>query len=240
MHKTVTESLSFVKEFLPLAAGVRDIDIVICPPFTALLALSMVFENSPIKLGAQDVFWANQGAYTGEISPLMLQDLGCQYVIIGHSERRHIIEENDLIINRKISAAKQTNLTPIFCVGETLPEREKGLAREIVQQQLEKGLQDLTAGELVVAYEPVWAIGTGINASPADAREMTGFIREQLAILYDRTWAEGVRILYGGSVKPDNIAQFMNEPDIDGALVGGASLKAADFARIVRLNDNGS
>jgi triosephosphate isomerase len=238
MYKTVGEALDFIKEFLPLVAGVDEVDIAVCPPFTALSALSLGLKGSPLKLGAQDVFWESQGAYTGEISPAMLLDLGCQYVIIGHSERRHIMGESDLIINRKLKAVGLAGLTPIFCVGETLQERKQGLAREVVQQQLEKGLQDIPVRELVVAYEPVWAIGSGINASPADAREMTGFIREYLAILYDKTWAEGVLILYGGSVKPENIAQFMAEKDVDGALVGGSSLNAVDFAGIVRLNGN--
>ncbi len=236
MYKTVDEALDFVKDFLPLAAGVDEVDIAVCPPFTSLPALSLGFKGSTLKLGAQDVFWESQGAYTGEISPAMLLDLDCRYVIIGHSERRHVMGESDLIINRKLKAVGLAGLTPIFCVGETLQEREQGLAREVVIRQLEKGLQDIPARKLVVAYEPVWAIGTGVNASPADAREMTGFIRDYLAILYDKTWAEDVLILYGGSVKPDNIAQFMNEKDVDGALVGGASLNAVDFARIVRFN----
>ncbi len=238
MYKTVGETLEFIKEFLPLVAGVKDVDIAICPPFTALLGLSMCFKGSPIKLGAQNVFWESQGAYTGEISSLMLLDLGCHYVIVGHSERRHIMGESDLIINRKLKAVSQAGMTPIFCVGETLAEREAGSAQAVVRRQLELGLQAIPAQELVIAYEPVWAIGTGKNASPADARDMIGFIREYLAILYDKAWAKDVKILYGGSVKPENIAQFMAEPDVDGALVGGASLNAADFARIVRLNKN--
>lgn len=238
MYKTVGETLEFIKDFLPLVMGVKDVDIAICPPFTSLLGLSICFKGSPIKLGAQDVFWESQGAYTGEISTIMLLDLGCHYVIVGHSERRHIMAESDQTINRKLKAVSLAGMTPIFCVGETLAEREQGLAREVVRRQLEQGLQDIPAQELVIAYEPVWAIGTGKNASPADARDMTGFIREYLAILYDKTWAKDIKILYGGSVKPDNIAGFMAEPDVDGALVGGASLSAADFAQIVRFNRN--
>jgi triosephosphate isomerase len=238
MYKTVGEALDFVKEFLPMVAGVEEIDIAVCPPFTALPALCMEFKSSTLKLGAQNVCWEDQGAYTGEISPAMLLDLDCQYVIIGHSERRNIMGESDQLINRKLKAVSLTGLTPIFCVGETLQEREQGRAREVVLQQLEEGLLEIPAGKLIVAYEPVWAIGTGVNASPADAREMTGFIREFLAILYDKTWAETVLILYGGSVKPDNIGHFMAEKDVDGALVGGASLNAVDFARIVRFNAN--
>lgn len=236
MYKTVNEAEDFVREFLPRIAGEGNIEIVLCPPFTCLSAMSRSIKGSRVWLGAQDVFWADQGAYTGEISPAMLMDLECKYVIIGHSERRQVIGETDAIINRKLSAACEAGLVPIFCVGETLQERQQNLARHVVQQQLEQGLLNVSPQELVVAYEPVWAIGTGINASSSDAREMAGFIREQLAIIKDRKWAEAVPILYGGSVKPENIAQFMAEPDIDGALVGGASLDAADFARIVRLN----
>lgn len=236
MYKTVSEAENFVNKFLPLINGIEDVDIVVCPPFTCLPAMSRILKDNLVKLGAQDVFWASQGAYTGEIAPAMLMDLDCRYVIIGHSERRQIIGESNALINLKLKAATEAGLVPIFCVGETLQERQQNLARQVVQQQLEQGLLNVPPQELVVAYEPVWAIGTGINASSDDAREMCGFIREYLAIINDRKWAEGVRILYGGSVKPENIAQFIAEPDVDGALVGGASLNAADFARIVRLN----
>lgn len=238
MHKTVGEAEDFVNEFKPQIVGVRDVDIVICPPFTCLPALRQGLKDSRVLLGAQDVFWASQGAYTGEISPAMLLDLECRYVIIGHSERRQVIGESNTVLNRKLKAASEAGLVPIFCVGETLQERQQNNARQVVEKQLVEGLGDVSVQELVVAYEPVWAIGTGINASPADAREMAGFIREQLGIIIDKNWAEGVHILYGGSVKPDNIAQFIAEPDVDGALVGGASLKAGDFAQIVRLSVN--
>lgn len=236
MHKTVGEAEDFVNEFKPQIVGARDVDIVICPPFTCLPALRQGLKDSRVLLGAQDVFWASQGAYTGEISPAMLLDLECRYVIIGHSERRQVIGECNTVLNRKLKAASEAGLVPIFCVGETLQERQQNNARQVVEKQLVEGLGDVSVQELVVAYEPVWAIGTGINASPADAREMAGFIREQLGIIIDKNWAEGVHILYGGSVKPDNIAQFIAEPDVDGALVGGASLKAGDFAQIVRLS----
>jgi len=238
MNKTIGETEAFVREFLPLVAGVEDVDVLICPPFTALSALSLALKDSRVKIGAQDIFWESRGAFTGEISADMLLDLNCQYVIVGHSERRHIIGENDLIINRKLKAAGLAGLIPIFCVGETLQERENNLARDVVGRQLEKGLQDIPARELVVAYEPVWAIGTGVNASPEDAREMTGFIRDYMGKLYNRTWADGVPILYGGSVNPANIAAFMVQEDIDGALVGGASLIPLDFAGIVRFERN--
>ena len=239
MYKTIGEAEKFMNEFLPLVNGGAEVEIVICPPFTCLPALSQGTKDSRVKLGAQDIFWANQGAYTGEIAPAMLLDVNCCYVIIGHSERRQVMGESNAIINRKLKAASEAGLVPILCVGETLPEREQNLARQVVEMQLKQGLVDVSPQELVVAYEPVWAIGTGINASPDDAREMAGFIREYLAIIKDRTWAESVRILYGGSVKPENIAQFIAEPDVDGALVGGASLDAAAFARIVRLNTDG-
>lgn len=215
---------------------VEDTEIVICPPFTCLPLLAEELLESRVNLGAQDVFWAGQGAYTGEISPSMLLDLNCRYVIIGHSERRQVIGESNKTINLKLKAASEAGLVPIFCVGETLDQRQQNQARQVVQEQLEQGLLGILPQELVVAYEPIWAIGTGVNASPDDAREMAGFIREYLAIIKDRTWAESVRILYGGSVKPENIVQFAAQPDVDGALVGGASLVAADFTRIVRLN----
>lgn len=236
MYKTVSEARNFIQEFLALVDTVEDIDIVICPPFTCLPVLSEALRDNQIKLGAQDVFWASQGAFTGEIAPAMLLDLNCRYVIIGHSERRQVIGEDNNIINLKLKAASDAGLVPIFCVGETLPQRQQNQARQVVEEQLREGLMNISPEELVVAYEPVWAIGTGINASPEDAREMAGFIREYLAIIKDRQWAESVRILYGGSVKPENIAQFVAQPNVDGALVGGASLVVADFARIVRLN----
>ena len=188
-----------------------------------------------MQLGAQDIFWENQGAYTGEISPNMLLDLACSYVIIGHSERRQVIGESNVIINRKLRAAGIAGLTPLLCVGETLNQREKGLAREVVQGQLTKALEEtgFPTGGLVIAYEPVWAIGTGVNASSQDAQDMGSFIREQLENLLGQEKAAQIPILYGGSVNPANIAQFMACPDIDGALVGGASLKASDFAQII-------
>jgi len=238
MFKTIAEAESFVCEFVPLIAGQAEAEIAICPPFTCLPAVRQAVLGSQVQLGAQDVFWEKQGAYTGEISSTMLLDLDCHYVIIGHSERRHILGETEANINRKLKAAILAGLIPIFCVGETLDQREKELAREIVSQQLAKGLQDLIPDSLVVAYEPVWAIGTGVNATPEDAQEMIGYIRECLARMYDEDWAGKVRILYGGSVKPGNIASFLGQPDIDGALVGGASLVARDFASIVRFGED--
>lgn len=238
MHKTIGEAEDFVREFLPYIVEVGEVDIVLCPPFTSLSVLQQALKGSQVKLGGQDVFWEKQGAYTGEISPTMLKDLDCRYVIIGHSERRQLMGESNLHINRKLKAATEAGLIPILCVGETLPQRQKNQAQAVVRQQLEEGLLDIPAADLVIAYEPIWAIGTGINASPADAQEMNAFIRELMKNIYGEQEAERIKILYGGSVKPDNITQFTAEADVDGALVGGASLNAADLARIVRLNLN--
>lgn len=230
----------FAEEFLPLAAGLNQIDIVVCPPFTCLASLKQAFSVSRVALGGQNLFWAEKGAYTGEISTAMLVDLGCEYVIVGHSERRQILGESDGNINRKVKAALDGGLIPILCVGETLQERENNLAREIVKEQLTRDLQNIKLPEptLVVAYEPVWAIGTGVNASSDDAQEMISFIRGCLEKLYDKELAQQVRILYGGSVNEDNTSRFFAEADIDGALVGGASLQAASFAAIVRRAAN--
>ncbi len=239
MNKQIAEAQAFAEDFLPRVQGVKDVEIVICPPFTALEAVRRSLQGSLVKLGAQDVFWEEKGAYTGEVSPSMLLDAGCSYVIIGHSERRQILGERDVDINRKLKAALEGGLTPILCVGETLQERENNRALEIVKGQINEDLQGLRLEEpnLVVAYEPVWAIGTGVNASPDDAQEMIGFIRSLLARNLGKTLADEICILYGGSVKPENTAQFMAEADVDGALVGGASLQAESMARIVRFKE---
>lgn len=237
MNNTVSESTRFADGFLPLVHDVKEVDMVICPPFTSLFPLQEKLSPTRVNLGAQDIFWEEKGAFTGEVSPAMLTDVGCRYVIIGHSERRQLMGETDVMVNRKLKAALQGGLKPILCVGETLQERKNNRAREIVKMQLDGALKDiaLTGEELVIAYEPVWAIGTGVNASTDDAQEMIGFIRDYIAKLYDHSQADAIRILYGGSVKPDNIEGFMNREDIDGALVGGASLEADTLARIVRL-----
>lgn len=240
MNKYIAEAEGFCRDFLPRVKDIDDIEVVICPPFTCLYALKAILEGSDIKLGAQNLFWKENGPYTGEISPSMLADAGCSYVIIGHSERRQIMGESDVIINRKIKAAIEAGLIPILCVGETLQERENNQAMEVVKKQLSKDLEDIFfAGKLlVIAYEPVWAIGTGLNASACDAQEMIKFIRGCLNRMYDEEVADSVRILYGGSVKEENIAEFLAEDDVDGALVGGASLQVDSFARIVRLGQN--
>lgn len=241
MNKNINETEDFCRGLLPLIEDISQAEVLICPPFTSLYTLKVCLKGSKVKIGAQDVFWEPRGAYTGEISPAMLADTGCSYVILGHSERRHIIGESDVIVNRKIKAALDAGLTPILCVGETLQERQNHRALEVVKEQLTGSLEDigLSGKSLVIAYEPVWAIGTGVNASSDDAQEMIGFIRKYLAKLYNETMADSTRILYGGSVKDENIANFLAEEDVDGALVGGASLQAESFARIIRAGEDG-
>ncbi|MER3445398.1 MAG: triose-phosphate isomerase [Candidatus Dadabacteria bacterium] len=214
-----------------------DVDVVIAPPYTSLEAVYEVIQGTNIGLGAQDVFWENSGAFTGEISPYMLIDAGCRWVIIGHSERRVILGETDDMVRKKVRASLSSGLIPVLCVGETLEEREKGKTMRVIDRQIENGLRDLsldTPDKITIAYEPVWAIGTGKNATPEEAEEVHGFIRERLKSNFGKV-ADGVRILYGGSVAPVNIKELLSPPDIDGALVGGASLEADSFAKIVQL-----
>jgi triosephosphate isomerase len=235
MHKTATASEAFARDLCDGIAGAA-VDVVICPNFTALLPVSIAIKGTPIKLGAQNMHWEEQGAFTGEISPAMLQDSGCDYVIIGHSERRQYFAETDEAVNKKVKAALGHNLVPIVCVGETLAQREAGQTQTVVGAQVRGGLAGLSAEAvdgLVIAYEPVWAIGTGRTASSADAQDVCRFIRDTVAALVGQRSADCVRIQYGGSVKADNIDELMAQPDIDGALVGGASLDTKTFARIV-------
>lgn len=241
MNKLLSEAHQFVDEFLPLVMDIKQVEIVLCPPYTCLGAIQPALDGSGVFLGAQDLFWEEKGAFTGEISAGMLADAGCRYVIVGHSERRHIMGETDHTVNRKLKAALNTDLVPILCVGETAGEREGGRATQVVGQQLRLALdsQTLVAEELVIAYEPVWAIGTGINATHEDAQHMCRFIRHSLTDILDREKADRIRILYGGSVTAGNIGQFLGEPDIDGVLVGGASLKATSLAAIIRVGENG-
>lgn len=236
MNKTNPEAEEFLSELLPLLEGKDGTEVVICPVYTCLDRVGARLDGAGIMLGAQNLFWEEKGAYTGEVSASMLKDLGCSHVIVGHSERRQIMGETDVVINWKVKAAVDAGLVPVLCVGETLQERENHMALERVQEQLNRALKDinLDSSRLVIAYEPVWAIGTGVNASPDDAQEMIAFIRAGLAKLYNRELADSVQILYGGSVKEENIAEFLAEEDVDGALVGGASLIADSFARIVR------
>jgi triosephosphate isomerase len=236
MYKTVPEALTLVEALLRDLPDMTDREALICPPYTALHAVGGLVRGTPLGLGGQDVFYEAQGAYTGAISPLMLRDLGCAYAIVGHSERRQIFGEDDTLVNRKLRAAISQSLRPILCVGETKPQRDAGQAETVVVGQVRAGLAevgDAALPEVVIAYEPVWAIGTGDTATPADAQAMHATIRRTLAELYSAEAAARVRIQYGGSVKPDNVDELMAQPDIDGALVGGASLTAESFLRIV-------
>ncbi|MFL5805707.1 MAG: triose-phosphate isomerase [Roseiflexaceae bacterium] len=236
MYKTIGEAVALVEALLRGLGDTADREVLVCPPFTVLHAVAPVLLGTPIGLGAQDVFYEPQGAYTGAISPVMLRDVGCAYVIIGHSERRQIFGEDDALVNRKLRAALSHGLRPILCVGETKPQRDAGQAESVVIEQLRFGLGHVDVAALkplVIAYEPVWAIGTGETATPGDAQTMHATIRSTLADLYGAEAAALVRIQYGGSVKPDNVDELMAQPDIDGALVGGASLTAESFLRIV-------
>ena len=237
MYKTVAEAQETARELAMQTADVGSVDIMIAPPFTAIAHVAEVAAGSPIAVGAQDLFWETEGAYTGEIAPGMLTAAGCRYVIIGHSERRQHFGETDETVNRKITAAVAAGLAPILCIGESERQREADETFSILDKQVKNGLNNLFANdlkELVIAYEPIWAIGTGKTATSAQAQEVHQFLRRLLVELYDEAFAHSTRILYGGSVKPDNIAELMAMEDIDGALVGGASLSAENFARIVR------
>jgi len=241
MHKTPEEARAFASQLLEELKEEREVEVVVAPPFVSLLPVKEALGDGPIKLAAQNVHWEREGAFTGEVSPLMLKEVGCEYVIVGHSERRGYFGETDEVVNRKVKALLDVGLKPILCVGETLKEREEGKTFKVVEVQVRGGLKDLEAEEgkeLVVAYEPVWAIGTGRTATPHQAQEVQAFIRKLLGGLFGEV-AREIRILYGGSVKPENIAELMAEEDIDGALVGGASLKVDSFVKIVRYNRGG-
>jgi triosephosphate isomerase len=231
MNNNKGETLDFLESFLPKTQGLTA-EAVICPPFTDLYAAADKLEGTAVKLGAQNMHWEEKGAFTGEISPLMLKEIPCDYVIIGHSERRQYFAETDETVNKKVKSALKHGLLPIVCVGESLAQREEGTTMTWILSQVEKALKDIKAEEMekiVFAYEPIWAIGTGKTASAADAQEVIGAIRKKIVEMYNQDVAEKVRILYGGSVKPDNIKELMGEADIDGALVGGASLKPDSF-----------
>jgi len=220
-----------------LATHAAPPDVIVCPPFLALGAVREALEGGPIKMGAQDVHWEPKGAFTGEVSTAMLQDVGCSAVILGHSERRHVMGETNDMINRKTKACLAAGLLPIVCVGELLEERNMGVTREVVERQIGKGLDGLTPEEvakLLIAYEPVWAIGTGKTATPRQAEEVHHYVRKLITQKSGEAVGKGIRILYGGSVSPDNVKELMAEEDIDGALVGGASLKVDSFVKIVR------
>ena len=237
MYKTISASEALVREIAEGVGAKPNAEVLVFPPFTALAAAAQAARGTAVKVGAQNMHFESEGAFTGEVSPLMLKDAGATHVILGHSERRHVFGEDDELVARKTKAAIKAGLVPIVCVGETLPERESGRTLEVVERQLERALRPLGADELgrsIVAYEPVWAIGTGKVATPEQAQEVHAFARKRIAVTHGDPVAAATRILYGGSVKPDNIKGLMALPDVDGALVGGASLDAASFLTIVR------
>jgi triosephosphate isomerase len=238
LFKTIAESVALVHELIPLVGGNQSVDIVVAPVFTALSRVSDAVEGSHIMLASQDCYWEEEGAFTGEVAPKLLKDAGCSYVIIGHSERRQYFAETDLTVNKKIKAAIAAGLSAIVCVGESLAERESDQTFTVIETQLKGGLAGLVDeafSHIIIAYEPVWAIGTGKTATDAQAQDVHAFIRQLIARLVGQPIADAVRILYGGSVKPDNVKGLMTQPDIDGALVGGASLKAESFAAIANF-----
>jgi len=236
MFKTVDETVTFLKEFCALVAGFEGTEIVVAPPFTAIRAAADAARGSNVGIAAQDCYWEKEGAFTGEISTGMIKDAGARYVIIGHSERRRLFGDSDEWVNRKLIAVLAADLTPIVCIGETLDERDSGQTLAVLDRQLAAGLAGLTPAQvasLVIAYEPVWAIGTGRNATPAQAGEAHAHIRSRLREAYGSGAADACHILYGGSVKPENIKELMALDDVDGALVGGASLAVKSFFAIV-------
>lgn len=236
MFKTVAEAKTLVSGLAEKLAGVEGVEIVVCPPFTALSSVAELLKDSNIAVGAQDLFWEEEGAFTGEVSPVMLKEIGCKYVIIGHSERRQYFGETDEQVNKKAKAALKHGLAPIICVGETLEQHDAGKTETLVASQVEKALAGIEKGNItkvVIAYEPIWAIGTGRSSTGEDANQVVALIRKTIARDFGEDLAAKVRIQYGGSVKPNNIKEFMSQPEIDGALVGGASLKVDSFTSII-------
>ena len=235
MHNNCAQSVELVSQLIK-SVPASEVDIVVAPPYTALSSVAAVLKDSPIALAAQNIFWEESGAFTGEIAPAMLKDVGCTHVIIGHSERRQFFNETNDTVNKRLKAALKASLIPIVCIGETLSEREGEKTLAVIEEQITEGLHNVSPDEMepvIIAYEPVWAIGTGKTATPEQAQEVHHFIRELVARIFSGQVAEGIRILYGGSVKPDNVDHLMAQTDIDGALVGGASLKADSFTRII-------
>jgi len=238
MYKTCQEAVDTAARLAHLVSDVDSVDIMIAPPFTALAKVSDAIRKTRIGLGAQNLFWEKEGAFTGEVSATMLVSAGCQYVIIGHSERRQYFGETDETINKKIGAAGASGLIPILCVGETEAQRDEKKTFSVLDKQIQKGLEMQTLDEhhpLVIAYEPVWAIGTGKTATPDQVQEVHAFLRQRMGQQFGNMLANATRILYGGSVKPDNVSELMALPDVDGALVGGASLKPESFSKIIHF-----
>jgi triosephosphate isomerase len=243
MFKTVHESIAFIKEFRTLVKDVADVEIIVAPPFTALHAAAEAARASTVAIAAQDAFWEKEGAFTGQVSVGMVKEAGAEYVILGHSERRRLFGETDETVNRKVMAALNAGLTPIFCIGETLEEREKNATLAVLDRQIKKGLDGVTgdqAAGLVIAYEPVWAIGTGRNATPQQTGEAHAHIRGRLRQWFGGVAGDQCRIIYGGSVKPDNIHELVALADVDGGLVGGASLDVRGFSEIVARSRQGA
>jgi triosephosphate isomerase len=236
MYKTAREATEAIRALRDLLADVTDVEVVVCPPFTALAAAVEAASGSRIAIGAQDCYWEKEGAFTGEVAVPMLADLGCRHVIVGHSERRQFFGETDATVDKKIGAVLDHGLTCIGCLGETLPEREAGQTLQVLERQVRGGFaRHLSSPRLVIAYEPVWAIGTGRTATPVQAEEAHAFLRGLVKEMAGPAVAAALRILYGGSVKPDNIAALMAQPDVDGGLVGGASLDPSSFAKLVKF-----
>lgn len=237
MNKTIAEAEELVKELIASVGDVEDVEVVVCPPFTALQGVSALLKGTGIGLGAQNMYFEKAGAYTGEVSPEMLKDVGCEYVIIGHSERRQYFGETDEYVNKKVRTALSYGLIPIVCVGETLEQREQGITADLVSKQVRialDGVDHALVPQVIIAYEPIWAIGTGRSATADDAESVISLIRGVVAEMFGKESADKMRIQYGGSVKPSNITELMKQPNIDGALVGGASLDADSFSKIVR------
>ncbi len=237
MYKTPGEAEAAAHRLVELLSDVTDVDMMIAPTYPALVPVHRILAGSPIALGAQNMHWEDEGAYTGEVSAAMIKDAGCTYVIAGHSERRQYFGETDETVNRKVCKALAEGLIPVLCVGETQEEREAGNTFKVLDTQVVNGLKDVLlddGAKLVVAYEPVWAIGTGLTATPEQAQEGHAYIREKLGGLYGKDLAKSIRVLYGGSVKPANVAELMAQPDLDGALVGGASLDPESFEKLVQ------
>ena len=231
------EAKNFVEQLIPMVRDLVNIDIVIAPPFTSLPTVSGIIKNININLSGQNMYFEDKGAYTGDISPVFLKEVGCNYVILGHSERRNIFGENDDLINKKLKKALEVGLNPIVCIGEHLDEREQGKTEQVIEYQLKNTFRNLSRDEFirtVIAYEPIWAIGTGKTATPEQAEEVHKFIRNYLKTMYDFDTAEKIRIQYGGSIKPTNARDLFNQPNIDGGLVGGASLKVDSFYEILK------
>lgn len=239
MYKTVAEAVAFINAVKPLIAGAKNVEIGIGAPATALKSMADAAKGTALQIGGENCFWEKEGAFTGEIAPGMLIEAGCSFVIIGHSERRQFFGETNETVNKKAKAAIAAGLSVILCCGETLEQREAGKTAEVVADHVKNGMAGFTPAELaktVIAYEPVWAIGTGKTASPAQAQEVHAVIRKLLADLFGKNVADATRIQYGGSVKPENVKEIMAQPDVDGALVGGASLKPDSFAKLVHFN----